>query len=447
MQRSTIGFGFDQENNVTGVSRWRSRRGLQAVIGTVGAVALLTAMSLVLGSQLRSPEQAAADAAPPTASLITVPAELRVLSQPVVLRGRVVAGASRKIKPPGPAIGPNSVVTSVPVKNGQSIKEGKVLLVVTGQPVIALNLAFPLYRDLVGGVRGPDVSEVQRALSRLGYRVRVSGTFDRSTQSAVGRLFKDRGFEASPGKAEAAAALPAARAAVGQAQASLEKSVAANTGVADAKAVLKAAQTTLATTEREAGPSLRQAGVIRIGSAGTVTKVLVRVGHLLDKPDAALFEVDGSAAYVVAAASRDQIDLITAGQPASIADEATGRTAAGTIRQIATEPSNDQELGLSGFIISVTFTGEAMAPIADRTVRVDLAAAASDTPVLVVPVASVYSRADGSTFVTVLRPNNTIDDVTVSAGRVAGGWAEVTPQGTGTLTAGDRVVVGQGNQG
>ena len=182
---------------MTATSRLRSRRGVLAVVVSVGSVVLLVVAAVMLGSWLRSPEQAAADAAPPKASLITVPVEERALSQPVVLRGRVLAGSSQKILPPASAVGGNSVVTAVPLKKGQSIEEGRVLVAVAGQPVFALRLDFPLYRDLVGGMTGPDVSEVQTALRRLGLAFdaprldlsrrapptrRTSTTTDRTTQ-------------------------------------------------------------------------------------------------------------------------------------------------------------------------------------------------------------------------------------------------------------------------
>ena len=72
--------------------------------------------------------------------------------------------------------------------------------------------------------------------------------------------------------------------------------------------------------------------------------------------------------------SRDQAALITVGQQATIVDEATGRTATATVDQIATEPNSDPSLGVTGFAVRLSFTTEAMQPIADRTVRVDIAA-------------------------------------------------------------------------
>src|SRR5690606_33889032 len=138
------------------------------------------------------------------------------------------------------------------------------------------------------------------------------------------------------------------------------------------------------------------------------------VGDVLTSVETVLFEVNGGAPYVLGGASRDQAALITVGQPATVVDEATGRTSTATVDQVATEPNSDPSLGITGFAVRLSFTGEAMQPIEDRTVRVDIAAAADDAPVLAVPVTAVYSRADGTTFVTVLRADGKTNDVTVT---------------------------------
>src|SRR4051794_20768119 len=84
----------------------RRRIRLLAAAGVVAGVLALFGVSLVAGPRLRSPQQAAADAAAPPASLITVAAQERVLTEPVVLRGKVVPGASVKVHPPAAALGP-----------------------------------------------------------------------------------------------------------------------------------------------------------------------------------------------------------------------------------------------------------------------------------------------------------------------------------------------------
>ena len=175
------------------------RRWLVAGVAATAAVVVVAATATIVGRQLRSPAQLAADAAAPPPSLVTAAVERRVLAEPVVLRGKVQPGDSVKLYPPGSAIGTNSVVTKVPAKVGDTVREGQVLLERSGEPIFALVLPFRLYRDITAGVKGPDVTEVQKALRRIGYRVNVSGAFDAQTQQAVRTLYANRGYTAPTG--------------------------------------------------------------------------------------------------------------------------------------------------------------------------------------------------------------------------------------------------------
>jgi biotin carboxyl carrier protein len=438
----------------------RRRRGALMAGAAAAAVLVLVSAAVAVGSRLQSPEQAAAQAAPPPASLITVAAERRVLVEAVVLRGEVRPGDSKKVRVPAAAAGPDSVVTQVLVEKGQSIEEGQVLLARAGQPMFTLVLPFPLYRDLAGGMVGPDVGEVQKALERTGHPVPATGSYDAATSRAVERFYTDRGFAAPSGDPEALAGLPAARDAVVVAQAGYDEAVSAAAGVAEADAALAQAKRDLARLELAAGPGLPRAAVVQLSrAAGTVTAVRVRVGDILDEPNRVLCELNGGAAYVTATAALDQYDRVAVGQEAVITDEATGRDSAAVVEDVGDEPVNDERSGLSGFPIRMAFTGEPLEPVDDRTVRVDLQAAADDAPVLAVPLTAVYSRADGHTFVTMLRcdqrtpapsgrlggcPDGIPVDLPVTTGQIAGGWVAVEPTGDLGLEPGDLVVVGHG---
>jgi multidrug efflux pump subunit AcrA (membrane-fusion protein) len=78
---------------------------------------------------------------------------------------------------------------------------------------------------------------------------------------------------------------------------------------------------------------------------------------------------------------------------------------------------------------------------AGRSVLVEVQSSTTAGPVLAVPVTAIYSRPDGSTFVTVTT-NDATADVTVTAGRTSGGWVEVTPASSESLREGALVVVG-----
>lgn len=415
--------------------RWRRF----AALGAAAVGALLVVASLWLGPVLRSPEQAAADAAPPSASLVSVPAERRVLAESLVARGQVMPGASEKLLPPIGANGPDAVVTQVSVRTGARLREGEVIAAQAGQPLFTLVLPFPLYRDLTGGLTGPDVTAVQKSLRRLGYSVPSSGRFDGATQSGLRKFFTARGYQVPTGDAEA---LRAAEAALAEAQAAYDEAVRQATGVEAAKKRLQEAKAAAATTRLSSGPVLRRSAVVRFSKSGsTVTAVKVKVGMVL-AADTVLVELDGGAPTVAISVQQDEHGLLRSGQRATVYDEVSGTKATAEIESIATTARTDPATGSVGFSVVLKFVDPPLdAP--DRTVRVEIPSSTTDGPVLAVPVSAVYSRPDGSTFVTVDHDGTPVD-VTVVAGPVAGGWVQITSAPADAVTAGTLVVVGRG---
>lgn len=378
----------------------RARRGWLVFSGCALAAVLLVAVTATaVGRHLRSPAQLAADAEPPAPSVVTAPVERRVLAEPVVLRGRVQPGASVRLYPPAPAVGPNSVVTKVLAQRGERVREGQVVLERSGEPLFVLVSPFPLYRDLTAGLTGPDVEQVQRALKRLGYDVATTGSFDTRTRDAVAELYTDRGYTAptasappSPGVAGAAVSLP-------------------------------------------------QAHVVVLGRTGQrVSAVGVRVGDVLADPRKALFELDRGAPSLVAVVSAEQAALLAVGQAATASDDGAGTTTGVAVSAIGDQPVESD--GRTGYEVRFRFTGKALSGTAQRSVRVDVDVAGGAEPVLAVPVTAVFSRADGTTFVTVVSGQGTVD-VPVRAGRIAGGWVEVAGADD-RLAEGAAVAVGEG---
>ncbi|GLH95406.1 peptidoglycan-binding protein [Phytohabitans aurantiacus] len=378
----------------------RARRGWLVFSGCALAAVLLVAVTATaVGRHLRSPAQLAADAEPPAPSVVTATVERRVLAEPVVLRGRVQPGASVRLYPPAPAVGPNSVVTKVLAQLGERVREGQVVLERSGEPLFVLVSPFPLYRDLTAGLTGPDVEQVQRALKRLGYDVATTGSFDTRTRDAVAELYTDRGYTAptasappSPGVAGAAVSLP-------------------------------------------------QAHVVVLGRTGQrVSAVGVRVGDVLADPRKALFELDRGAPSLVAVVSAEQAALLAVGQAATASDDGAGTTTGVAVSAIGDQPVESD--GRTGYEVRFRFTGKALSGTAQRSVRVDVDVAGGAEPVLAVPVTAVFSRADGTTFVTVVSGQGTVD-VPVRAGRIAGGWVEVAGADD-RLAEGAAVAVGEG---
>lgn len=171
------------------------------MVGLVLGLAVLLAVAAWLaGRQIRSPAQVAAETAPPDPSAITVPVERQVLSSEVIVRGTVRYGspqpvvlATSEVKQAGGA-GGEDIVSTRP-RRGNTVGEGAVVMSVSGRPVFVLAGAEPSHRDLGPGARGPDVEQLERALSRMGFSPgAVDGRYDGRTGAAVAAWYEAGGW-------------------------------------------------------------------------------------------------------------------------------------------------------------------------------------------------------------------------------------------------------------
>ncbi|WP_119729260.1 peptidoglycan-binding domain-containing protein [Thermomonospora amylolytica] len=410
------------------------RRGRRAGVAVFAAVVVSLAVGgVVVGPRLKSPAQVVADAAPPEASVVTAVAEERRLTEPVILRGRVKPGPSVPLRPPAAAVGEASVVTSVPVRKGDRLREGQVLLVRSGEPMFVVRMPFALYRDILPGMTGPDVAEIQRVLRRLGYRTGARGAYDEVTQAAVDRLYRDRGHRA-PRSAAPDTGGGGDGSDGGDGGGEPDPGGREPSPQADAPA---------------SGPVLARSAVLRVDRTGRrVTRVRVKVGSVLSDARSPLVELDGGDPYLETLATAEQVDLLREGLRAQVTDDVAGRRAEAEIVSVGRSVVNGGQGEESGFRIRLEFTGAPLEPAEDRTVRVDVGAADGSAEVLAVPVTAVFSRPDGGTQVTVLGPGGRRTDVTVTAGKMAGGWVEITDAvPDGVLGPGTSVVVSESNLG
>jgi peptidoglycan hydrolase-like protein with peptidoglycan-binding domain len=171
----------------------------RAVTLGLAAAVLLAASAWIVGRQIRSPAQVAAETAAPTPSAITVPVERRVLSSQVIVRGTVRYGspqpvvlASSEIKQ---SSGESDIVTMRP-RRGARVGEGAVVMGVAARPVFVFRGTQASHRDLGPGSRGPDVKQLESALARLGFsRGSVDGLYDGATGAAVAAWYESKGWE------------------------------------------------------------------------------------------------------------------------------------------------------------------------------------------------------------------------------------------------------------
>ena len=163
---------------------------------TAGVVAV-GAGGFILGRQVKSPADAAAQAAPPTASRLAVPVERRVISATLITRGDVRFGDPKPVVLPPSALKANlgNLVTLAATK-GQEIEPGQRVLEVAGRPVLALVGSTPAYRDLRPGDQGDDVRQLEDGLSKLGFGPGpVDGRYDDATERGVEAWYRSVGYE------------------------------------------------------------------------------------------------------------------------------------------------------------------------------------------------------------------------------------------------------------
>ncbi|HYZ33835.1 MAG TPA: peptidoglycan-binding protein [Crenalkalicoccus sp.] len=172
-----------------------SRR-VKTLLGLLGIVVAAAAGAGVASFSIESPAEVAARTGPPAPSPILVPIERRVLSSDVVTRGTVRFGLPQpfSIAPSGLKAAPGLIAT-LPLRNA-TVEEAQALLAASGRPVFVLAGKVPAYRDLVPGIAGDDVRQLEEALARLGFGPGpVDGVYDRRTSEAVAAWYTSRGWE------------------------------------------------------------------------------------------------------------------------------------------------------------------------------------------------------------------------------------------------------------
>mgnify|MGYP001251452611 CR=1 FL=1 len=172
-----------------------NKQRITVLLYVLAIVALIAIGGWSAASRIESPAEMAARSAAPTASPILVPVEERVLSTNVVTRGTARFGLPQPISLAPSALKANlpGWITTLPALNTQ-FKEGDVLLTASGRPVLVLEGARPAFRDLVPGISGSDVEQLEKALQRLGFDPGpLDGKYDEQTSEAVAALYKSVG--------------------------------------------------------------------------------------------------------------------------------------------------------------------------------------------------------------------------------------------------------------
>jgi peptidoglycan hydrolase-like protein with peptidoglycan-binding domain len=472
--------------------RGRPDRRTKRLAGIVGAVAAVGIAGWFAGSQMQSPADAAASHRAPEAGPVTVAVERQKLTATVITQGTVEYGEPQAVALAGP-VGPSGspgaegdaaqLVTKLPSEDAE-LKEGGVLMHISGRPVMVLRGTVPMYRTLGPGNSGEDIEQLQQALRRIGFDPGgVTGDYRQGTAAAVERWYASKGFTAqSPGSADEQQ-LAELEAAVTTAQLALmelregDGSSEGGNGSEGEGAGSQATRTLrLGAAEKELQRANKALSAFKDGygtkvPAGEVVflpELPVRVdevkARLGQAPDGPVATVTSSDLVVKAVVPGMDAATLRVGMTAQL------RTMDGTeVRAIVSrlgdgdgkkeEDTDGVEGGAgpddgaaqsggagSGGVtpVPVEITLPDPGPLRQQSgasVKVTVEVGTSRGAVLTVPSAAVRTSADGQARVRVERDGHVID-VPVTVGLSAAGLVEVEPDGA-ALSEQDRVVVGK----
>ncbi|MBD0672198.1 peptidoglycan-binding domain-containing protein [Streptomyces sp. CBMA156] len=253
----------------------RRRRALLAVAATAAVVA---GGGLGAASLIKSPAEQAADTAPPPSTLMTAGVTKQVLTQTTVVRGQVYPPTQYNVTPAAASTDITQLyVSALPVKSGDEVVNGRLLAEVSGQPLFVLEGPVPAYRDLKPGSSGPDVTELQAALERLGYGrgSDAQGTYGPGTARAVTGYYRHLGYTAPTTGAATRQAVDIARKAVEAdrqaVEALKEQQAAASSGTAAGTAAGTSTGTSAGTPAGQGGTSAPTAAGTGGATGGTTS--------------------------------------------------------------------------------------------------------------------------------------------------------------------------------
>ena len=384
-----------------------TRRKLGLVV--VASVALSAIATLLASMLIRSPAEVAARAGAPDPTQILAPAAMRRIETKVVTRATGKYGAARElviVRSPL-KLGPRTV-TSLPEVSA-TLNEGAVVMTISGRPLFLFRGARPSYRDLGPGVRGPDVLQLEQALTRLKLRPGpVDDTYDLQTGRAVMELYRRAGF-------------PPLIASRGQ----LRTAEPIETNLVDDGWSTGGVQ--MASDEMIFMPTLPL----------RVSEVKTRVG--ID-PVEALMTVTDSSVSLDGSLTLDEARLVKPGMEVRIDEPTLGITARGRVTEVADRPGTK---GVDGFHVYMAASIENPPPtLVGSSVRLTIPVSSTQGEVLAVPVSAVYLEPDGTSSVRRSVDGKTVV-VRVQPGVSSDGYVAVTAP-EGGLSSGDLVVVGTG---
>jgi peptidoglycan hydrolase-like protein with peptidoglycan-binding domain len=405
----------------------------------IGAVTM-AAIGLVASGWIESPLQVAAQTAPPAPSVLAATVRWQVLRNIMVFGGKVIAGKAISVTASAPF--PTAVVTRLPVRAGQRVRPGHVIAEVDGRPIFLLRGVLPAYRDLREGDSGPDVTQLQKALERLGYADFDSpGYFGESSELALLLFYRHLGYTAPLDHQRTdATRAPGARAPDAGAP-----------GAEAPGAEAPGAGGPLPGTERQPRARRRESAEVYLpmsevtfipAASALVVSVNARAGDIVGTGP--VLRLATGEPGVTGKLGRYQAAAVRAGMTARIVSASRRLSRYGVVTYVGTYPVHGGQIGGFGYPIVVSGVHPLPERLIGSMVRLTVVLVATPRPVLAVPLAAITVAPGGATRVILLASGGRRVQVKVVTGVAAGGMVAVRPAAARALTAGDRVLIGPG---
>ena len=371
--------------------------------GVAVGVLAMSATGLAAASLIETPNQLTAQSAAPAASVITGVVRMAVLRDAIVLAGTVRPRRTVNVTASAPYA--TVIVTAVPARLGSRVWPGHVIAEFDGRPVVLLRGRLPAYRNLNEGDVGPDVAQLQEALTRLGYAVYdQQGYFGPSTAFALLLLYQHLGYPVPlhrPARHKGERRRPPAAPYLPMSEVTY----------------IPAPSALVVAAEAKAGDTVMQGQVVLRLATGNP--------------------------YVTALLSAREATQARAGTAARIASASPVVQASGVVAKISEIPAYAGRTGQAEYQAVVT-SRRLPQSVIGRTVRLMLLIPVTSRPVLTVPLTAVFSSAGAQSpaYVVLVGHNGRRYRVAVLTGPTAGSLVAVRTVTPGELRPGDHVVIG-----
>lgn len=391
--------------------------GLASIVGFVLAI-----VGFLLGYALRAPLDKLQDSEQQIVTGVAT-VEERALTQDTTVAGNVRRGRTTDITLH--ASEGNQVVTRVEVAQGDVVKSGKMLALVSGRPVIAVRTEFPLYRDLSLGNSGDDVRELNALLSNLGKASAGSDAFTKSTSDGLAQLYSELGLKAPTSGQDV----------INEAQEAYDEAMAQPDADIDH---VRSLREKLDAAKAESGSRFRLSDFYFLPAGKPTLEKIAAKGSVIDPEDPVLGTLRSGANVVSARVDVSKADVYKTGTEVSVSTtDGTSTTAVFSVKDVsAFKEGDDGETSIPpGY--DVTFTAVDAFPREfedDAAVSITAKGTGAEKQTAI-PLVGLREDAEGNY---VLIPGAE-EKCRVSIGEQAAGWVGITSD---CVAPGDNIVVG-----